>query len=177
MTLATTSTLVEMRTDPIGIPIVAEKDVIELMYQCRAYGDLFTEDVALVTSLEAANQYLSIPLSFRLNIHKLKSVDDMTDSWRMPAEYAALDIDAWFANKINTVDQAERVADELALYREGGLYPLLQFLIYMVDLMREHQIVWGVGRGSSVSSYCLFLIGIHKVDSMKFNLDIKEFLK
>jgi DNA polymerase III alpha subunit len=166
-----------MRTDPIGIPIVAEKDVIELMYQCRAYGDLFTEDISLVDKLEAANQYLSMPLSFRLNIHKTKSVDDMTDRWHMPAEYAEIDIDSWFANKIGTIEQAERVADELALYREGGLYPLLRFLIYIVDLMREHRIVWGVGRGSSVSSYCLFLIGIHKVDSMKFNLDIKEFLK
>jgi DNA polymerase III alpha subunit len=43
--------------------------------------------------------------------------------------------------------------------------------------MRKNKIVWGVGRGSSVASYVLFLIGIHKVNSLKYNLDIKEFLK
>ena len=43
--------------------------------------------------------------------------------------------------------------------------------------MRKNNIVWGVGRGSSVSSYVLFLMGVHKVDSMKYNLDIKDFLK
>jgi DNA polymerase III alpha subunit len=37
--------------------------------------------------------------------------------------------------------------------------------------------VWGVGRGSSVASYVLFLIGVHRIDSMKYNLDYKEFLR
>jgi len=43
--------------------------------------------------------------------------------------------------------------------------------------MRKNNLVWGVGRGSSVSSYLLYLIGVHKVDSYKYRLDIKEFLK
>jgi len=34
-----------------------------------------------------------------------------------------------------------------------------------------------VGRGSSVASYCLYLLGVHKINSLKFDLDIKEFLK
>jgi DNA polymerase III alpha subunit len=43
--------------------------------------------------------------------------------------------------------------------------------------MREHGVVWGVGRGSSVASYVLFLIGIHKIDSLYYDLPIDEFLK
>jgi DNA polymerase III alpha subunit len=43
--------------------------------------------------------------------------------------------------------------------------------------MRENDIVWGVGRGSSVASYTLYLIGVHKIDSIKYELDINEFLK
>ena len=54
---------------------------------------------------------------------------------------------------------------------------LLCYLKYLVDTMREHNIVWGVGRGSSVASYCLYLLGVHKINSIKFELDIKEFLK
>jgi DNA polymerase III alpha subunit len=66
---------------------------------------------------------------------------------------------------------------ELAMYKASGLYPILQVLIYVVDPLRTHHFVWGVGRGSSVASYLLHLIGVHKVDSVKYNLDIKEFLK
>ena len=54
---------------------------------------------------------------------------------------------------------------------------VLRYLKYLVDTMRKHKIVWGVGRGSSVASYCLFLIGVHRVDSVLYQLDIKEFLK
>jgi DNA polymerase III alpha subunit len=43
--------------------------------------------------------------------------------------------------------------------------------------MRANNIVWGVGRGSSVASYVLFLIGIHKVDSLYYDLPIEEFLR
>jgi DNA polymerase III alpha subunit len=38
-------------------------------------------------------------------------------------------------------------------------------------------VLWGVGRGSSVASYCLYILGVHKVDSIKYELDIHEFLK
>lgn len=165
-----------MKLDSIGIPVVSECDIMELMYR-ETYSELFTDDTDLVATLQSASKHLSLSMPFKINIHNLRSVDDMTNNWHMPEEYQALDIDTWFANKIQTHEQAERVADELALYKQGDLYPLLRFLIYIVDVMREHKIVWGVGRGSSVSSYCLFLIGIHKVDSMKYNLNIKEFLK
>ena len=48
---------------------------------------------------------------------------------------------------------------------------------YVVDTLRDNNIVWGVGRGSSVSSYVLYLIGIHKIDSVKYALPIDEFFK
>jgi len=63
------------------------------------------------------------------------------------------------------------------MYKERGLYPILQLLIYIMDIMRKNNLVWGVGRGSCVSSYILYLLGVHKVDSHKYKLHIKEFLK
>jgi DNA polymerase III alpha subunit len=48
---------------------------------------------------------------------------------------------------------------------------------YIVDTLRKNQIVWGVGRGSSVASYALYLIGVHKIDSVKYDLPIGEFFK
>jgi DNA polymerase III alpha subunit len=165
-----------MRKELDGSLIMSESDIMELMYQEKLPGEILV-DSSLFEEITSSTRQLSIPLPFKISIHKTRSVDDMTNEWRMPESYRDLDVDLWFAQRISTAAQAERVADELALYRSGGLYPLLRFLIYLVDLMREHRIVWGVGRGSSVSSYCLFLIGIHKIDSMRYNLDIKEFLK
>ena len=74
-------------------------------------------------------------------------------------------------------DQIGRVEMELELYKTRNLYPMLQLVIYIVDTLRKHNLVWGVGRGSSVASYVLYLIGAHKVNSHKYTLNIREFLK
>lgn len=98
-------------------------------------------------------------------------------NWNMPNGYKKLDIIDWLVAQCKTQDEITRVAEELELYSGRGLLPLLQFLKYMVDTFRNKGIVWGVGRGSSVSSYVLYLIGVHKINSMKFDLDISEFLR
>jgi DNA polymerase III alpha subunit len=74
-------------------------------------------------------------------------------------------------------DEVYRVLMEWDLFEERGMEPVLRFLIYMVDHFRQNKIVWGVGRGSSVASYCLYLMDVHRVDSIKFDLDPREFLK
>jgi DNA polymerase III alpha subunit len=76
-----------------------------------------------------------------------------------------------------TEKERARVDEELLLFIQHGMFDLLFYLKYLVDTMRENKIVWGVGRGSSVASYVLYLIGVHRIDSIKYDLDIKEFLK
>ena len=99
-------------------------------------------------------------------------------NWHMPDEYKNLDI--W--NHIldlcpdDTVACA-RVTTELHEFEKRNMLPVLKFLLYLVDTCRQNNVVLGVGRGSSVASYVLYLIGVHKVDSIKYDLDIKEFLK
>jgi len=104
-------------------------------------------------------------------------VESCVSNWPMPKEYSSIDLETYFANKISSAIEAERVQLELALFRERNLETVLKFIIYLVDLMRKNNIVWGVGRGSSIASYCLYLIGLHKINSIKYQLDIKEFLK
>ena len=99
------------------------------------------------------------------------------DIWFMPDEYKNFDIPQWLFDQCTTDQQTERVATELELFVQFNLISVLQYLKYLVDTMRAHDILWGVGRGSSVSSYCLYLMGVHKVDSILFELDITEFLK
>lgn len=97
-------------------------------------------------------------------------------TWFMPKDYCPNLVEMLYG-MCTTEEHTNRVTQELELFIQHGMMDLLFYLKYLVDTMRENNIVWGVGRGSSVASYVLYLIGIHKIDSIKYGLDIKEFLK
>lgn len=97
--------------------------------------------------------------------------------WKMPDEYSNLDIYQWVLEQCKTEEELQRCGQELLMYQERNLTSLLQFMKYFVDTMRAKGLVWGVGRGSSVASYVLYLIGVHKVNSIFYDLDVLEFLK
>lgn len=98
-------------------------------------------------------------------------------NWHMPAEYKTLDIAQYALDLCKTEPELQRVGQELLLYQERDLFNLLRYLKYFVDTMRLNNVVWGLGRGSSVSSYILYLLGVHKINSLYYNLPIEEFLK
>jgi DNA polymerase III alpha subunit len=103
--------------------------------------------------------------------------NELQSNWHMPDEYKNLDIVVWLLEQCQNDEQRQRVGHELLLYVDRNLLPLLQYLKFIVDTMRANNIVWGVGRGSSVASYVLFLIGVHKIDSMYYDLEVEEFLR
>lgn len=96
--------------------------------------------------------------------------------WFMPSEYRNMDIEEYLTNQCPK-DNYERLNKELEEYRKRNLLDLLRQMKYIVDILRENNIIWGVGRGSSVASYVLFLLGVHKIDSVKYNLPLEEFFK
>lgn len=97
--------------------------------------------------------------------------------WLMPADYYELDIAEWVLNQCNSDAELQRCGEELLLYQERNAFNLLRYLKYLVDIMRTHSIVWGVGRGSSVASFVLYKIGVHRINSLYYDLDPREFLK
>lgn len=123
--------------------------------------------------LPLVQEYHPYPDSYNIDtFHQTKQ-----DQWNMPEEYKKLDIAQWVLDQCVTQAELQRVGQELLLYQERALFPLLQQLKYMVDTWRANSIVWGVGRGSSVSSYVLYLMGVHRINSMYYDLDITEFLR
>lgn len=98
-------------------------------------------------------------------------------NWFMPKEYYDFEIVGYLLDKTTNEEEYQRVVTELELFTQHNMIDLLKYIKYLVDTMRKNNIVWGVGRGSSVASYVLYLIGVHKVNSIKYELDIKEFLK
>jgi DNA polymerase III alpha subunit len=97
--------------------------------------------------------------------------------WHMPEEYKQLDIAEYVLGLCSTEAELQRVGHELLLYQERDLFNLLRYLKYLVDVMKENHVIWGVGRGSSVASYVLYKLGVHRIDSMFYNLEPEEFLR
>ncbi len=154
--------------------ILNEEQVgIEMLYRNKSIQDVpFLEDVV--------KGYNSV--CEELNIMPITSEGNWSKEFNIPQYYKDLDVEQYVKNLIPTSGQdvniiTARVDMELSEFSARNLNPVLQLLIYIIDTMRKNNLIWGVGRGSSVASYVLFLLGIHKVDSIKYNLDIREFLK
>lgn len=118
---------------------------------------------------------LSHPISDDMDVTEYHRL--CTEVWDIPDKYRTLDMESYLLSLCKEEKETLRVELEYAMFEERNLIPLLQFLVYIVDNMRGNNIVWGVGRGSSVASYCLYLLGVHKVDSIEYDLPIEEFLK
>ena len=95
----------------------------------------------------------------------------------MPKEYIDMDIAKFILDQTNGYAELQRAGQELILFQERQLFPLLRYLKYLVDTMRANNVVWGVGRGSSIASFVLFLLGVHRINSLYYDLSIDEFLK
>lgn len=110
--------------------------------------------------------------------YTVEQFDQINQSkWFMPEEYAQLDIAEYLLSLCKSDTELQRVGHELLLYNDKNLFDLLRYLKYLVDTMTAHGIIWGVGRGSSVASYVLYLLGVHKIDSIYYDLDPEEFLR
>lgn len=101
----------------------------------------------------------------------------LQSNWFIPEPYDTIDVRAWLLARCKTEVEVARIEEEWTLFAERGMENVLRFLIYFVENLRSRQIVWGVGRGSSIASYALYLMGVHKINSIEFDLDPREFLK
>jgi DNA polymerase III alpha subunit len=168
-----------MRTDNYGQIILSEKDLCNLYLQNPnrvVSKTLIDHSININDDLELTN----IPqlIQYVTSTETVEEFDKRLQSnWYMPDEYKNLDIAKWILDQCQTDSERQRVGEELLLYLDRNLFQLLQYLKYLVDTMRKHNIVWGVGRGSSVASYVLYLIGVHRINSMYYDLDIEEFLR
>lgn len=171
---ATTVTHLKTALSNMPTTTLVENDLVELLYQDKK-GPLTINDNFLDSYINGCRDLGLPPVFYKQALPETSS--DAIKQWGLPIQYAELDLDVFFASKISSIEEAIRVADELVLFRERGMEPMLRFMIYMVQVMKENKIVWGIGRGSSVSSFLLYLAGLHSINSVKYNLDIKEFIR
>lgn len=183
-----------LKTDDLGIPRFTRRNLIDMIYSgniekchivlCDPSDDIDQFNAAMEDQgLPPLQKYIPLDVD-------QKTFDNACQSeWFMPDEYKKLHVGNWVINKLTKIKgadhpneilyskESDRAYEELKAFEERGMTDLLRYMIYLVDYMRENNIVWGVGRGSSVASYVLYLIGVHRIDSIKYNLEWRDFLK
>jgi len=170
-----------MKYDEYGQGYTDTKELCDLLYAKPDLNiNLFqVEDPfefnSSVDALHAEINKLGLYTSKRMPVDKYDA--ELQTQWHMPDEYKELDIAEYILSLCTQDYELQRVAEELLLYQERDLFNLLRYLKYLVDTLRKNKLVWGVGRGSSVASYVLFLLGVHKINSIYYDLNVNEFLK
>jgi len=171
-----------MKTDHCGRIIFDEEDLIDMVMRGQPLADLNGLIVQPWIDLESAAVILDDIPKFieydKLAQETREQFDHRCRNiWFMPDKYKELDIAELVISRCATPEQLQRCGEELLLYQERGLFNLLRYLVYVVDIMQDNHVIWGVGRGSSVSSYVLYLLGVHRINSMYYDLDAGEFLR
>lgn len=177
-----------MNYDKYGRPVATELELCDLLYRNPdlkldrffvkgSNGEIFSEYNQSVKStyagFEKVREYFD-----HISNESIEEFDLQNQSaWYMPDEYKSLDIAKHILDLCETETELQRVGQELLLFHERNLFDLLRYLKYFVDTMRTNNVVWGLGRGSSTASYVLFLLGVHKINSIYYDLAIEEFLK
>jgi hypothetical protein len=173
-----------MIQDKFGQLIFSESDIVDLVMQGRDIATLKNTLVDATVNVEKAALLLDYVPDFvthnalidsNLTVEQFDCNQQKT--WHMPKEYQQLDIAQYILDRCTTDAELQRCGQELLMYQERDLFDLLRFLKYLVDTMTEHQVIWGVGRGSSVASYVLYKLGVHRINSMFYDLDVGEFLR
>ena len=116
-------------------------------------------------------------------------INPLKFDWNLPEAHRSIDV-VWYVmeklddevrrlklNHLGLESRKKRVSLELERYGQLKLFPILSTMIHVVEQFKKNNIVWGVGRGSSVASYVLYLIGVHDIDSVAYDLHYDEFLR
>lgn len=171
----------KLSTDRYDRTVLSEREVCNQLYVNPKLNYTAIE-------LKSAGRYNFAVDSLYLDWPKLKQLEEIAvdpaewhesnqNTWFMPDEYKNMDIAKWLLDLCRNETELQRTGTELLMYAERDLLDLLRYLKYFVDTLRSNNIVWGVGRGSSVASFVLYLLGIHKINSITYNLDIEEFIR
>ena len=171
------------RTDEWGRVIFDSASLIDLILNGKDLSSVFAEDTPLLAEYnewcrryDKTDYLISTPEP--LDITPEEEHRQRAETWFIKSDIQAIDVRKFLLEQLCKDDICrERVNLEMDLFEQRGLVPLLQLMLFLVDHFRTNKIVWGVGRGSSVASYCLYLIGVHHIDSLKYGLDVHDFLR
>ena len=164
--------------DEYGRVVLDSEGVFELWFQGgKLDGALIAQDSEIIAFNQQCGLHDKTDFSLSAGGGEPEPHAVRAKRWLIPDTYLKMDVEEYCLSLCATDEERVRVRHEMQLFGFYDMLPVLQTLVYMVDVFRAQKIVWGIGRGSSVASYVLYLIGVHKIDSIRFGLDIKDFLR
>jgi DNA polymerase III alpha subunit len=172
-----------MKTDHLGQMIFTEDDCVNMLMRGQSIqvnGMLVDATVDLETAALILEHVPNFILYNEMTMQAVTVEDfdhENQGQWLMSDEYKQLDIAEYVLGLCKSEAALQRVGEELLLYQARDLFDLLRYLKFLVNIMQENNLIWGVGRGSSVASYVLYLLKVHRIDSLHYNLDMAEFLR
>lgn len=106
-------------------------------------------------------------------------------SYSLPKRYAELDFTRYIEDEIIPrvpadelyADRMSRLVAEITFIEKHDMVNLIRTLVYVRDTLNEKRVVWGIGRGSSCASYLLYLMEIHYVDPVAYDIPMDEFFR
>ncbi len=168
-----------MKVDKFGQFVYSESDICDIyltdpdknIKRIITSDDIKISDIIDVKTIPAFIKHITPNDSIKDFDYRLQH------NWFMPDTYKNMDVAKYVLDLCNSEEELQRVGKELLMFQDREMFPLLCYLKYLVDTLRENNVVWGVGRGSSVASFVLFLLGVHRINSLYYDLSIDEFLK
>lgn len=164
---------------PDGDSTVTPDRVIDYVYKLQGHLDKLK--VSEVTpEIAAYNSVADRPLT----VKSLVTESLFPPPWSLPENYKYLDLDEYLIGLSDRIERddlyeerVKRLSHEIWLFNKFQLSDVLRTLIYVVDTLKARNAIWGVGRGSSCSSYLLYLMELHDVDPVRFEIAIEDFLR
>ncbi len=163
-----------------GDTSVSPDDLIKMMTRGVNVKNLFTTHTT--KEIEQYNKYVNKEDAIRVK----DSINPLEFNWTFNEFFQTIDVEDCVLEALQSeikgmskerqMSRINRTMKELKLFKSNSLVMVLKLMIFIIDKFEQTGIVWGVGRGSSVSSYVLYLIGVHDVDSVEFDLPIEDFL-
>ena len=151
---------------------MSDQGIIELAYQDKLDKAIFEwQDADSKQQFQRVSQYLDHwPFV-------LKNTDVTGRQWFTPSNYQKINLREYVLSRCKNQQQISRAQDELQIIEHLEAEHIFLHLIYLVDTWRSQNRVWGVGRGSSVSCFVLYVIGVNKINPLDYDLPMTEFFK
>lgn len=146
--------------EPKGTIVLSSQDEIRKYTSAPSLNSKYTFDLPITDSEYAAQLHL-----------------DQQAHWCYPPEFEEIDILEYVYSLCSDDKERARVKVEYDYFVEANALNLLRYIVYILSVCVEQDVIWGIGRGSSVSSYLLYKLGVHSVDSLAYDLDFSEFAK
>lgn len=169
--------LVTVLTDRLllanGVSVVEPEQVSDLLLRGLSPSDI------LITEENEDTRQFNLRADDELRVFSETEDIDLNYTWLIPDKYKTLELSNYFLELLDkrsaTEVEYERVIAELEQVEKFGFEMGLRTIIYVVDRFKQTNTVWGVGRGSSCASFLLYLIGLHCVNPIKYNIPYSEF--